>query len=172
MASLSNHDAKLLLLALRRQEQTQKAKDREEDQEYGGGGSLWDTVQIVPGSKADRLPPSLSAVTALAAGNVMLKITMAGGVVLCAASCVSMSLPWWQQPVARWYMRSYAIDWCWLTAASTGMYGAAEATGATEDYVPCPVTGFEEPQPTTVAASVAGGAAAGYLGTLAFITLL
>merc|ERR1719240_661449 len=74
MAALSHHDAKLLLLALRRQEFARKAQDREEDHEYGGGGSLWDTVQIVPGSRADQLPQSLSTLTALAAGNVMLKI--------------------------------------------------------------------------------------------------
>ena len=137
----------------------------------GGGGSLWDTVQIVPGSRADQLPQSLSTLTALAAGNVMLKITMAGGVVLAAASCVSMSLPWWQRPVARWMMRSYAIDWCWITAGSAGVYGAAEATGVAEDRLGVPYT-IRDSQPTTVAASVAGGAAAGYLGTLAFVTLL
>lgn len=158
MTELTNHDAKLLLLAMQQQQRAAK----EEEDGYGGG-SLWDTVAILPGSRAERLPPSLATLSAVYAGKVMLKITMAGGVVLAAASCVSMALPWWQRPMARWLMRGYAMDLCWLTTASTGMYGASEASNSEEPGATAT---------TTVAASVVGGGCAGYLGTLAFVTLM
>jgi hypothetical protein len=158
MTELTNHDAKLLLLAMQQQQRAAK----EEEDGYGGG-SLWDTVAILPGSRAERLPPSLATLSAVYAGKVMLKITMAGGVVLAAASCVSMALPWWQRPMARWLMRGYAMDLCWLTTASTGMYGASEASSSEEPGATAT---------TTVAASVVGGGCAGYLGTLAFVTLM
>jgi len=87
-----------------------------------------------------------------------MKITLAGGIMLAAASCVTTVLPWWQRPVARWMMKSYAVEWCWLTVTGSSMWGASEAS--------------ERPTVTSVAASAVGGGAAAYLGTLGFVAIM
>jgi len=151
---LSPHDCKLLYCALKR--------PREVPAEDSAPGSLWDTVGIIPGSlaKAEELPSQfeLPTMSALCAGRSIMKITLAGGIMLAAASCVTTVLPWWQRPVARWMMKSYAVEWCWLTVTGSSMWGASEAS--------------ERPTVTSVAASAVGGGAAAYLGTLGFVAIM
>merc|ERR1712100_348376 len=135
MSSLSHHDAKILLLAIRSHENN--ARKEEEGASTGSfwgesQGSLWDSVQDIPWSKADKLPPSLATLSAVYAGKMMLKITVAGGVILAAANVVAMGLPWWQRPAARWLMRSYAINYSWFSVGTSSMYGATEAAVSEE----------------------------------------
>jgi len=163
ITSLSNHDAKLLLIAVRRHENNAK-EEEEASSSYWDSSSLWDSVQVIPGSKSEKLPPSLAALSAVYAGKVMLKITLAGGVILAAAQCVSMGLPWWQRPAARWLMRSYAINYSWFSVGTSGLLGASDAAACSEQ--PGGAT------TTTMVASTVGGGVGAYLGTLAFVTLI
>jgi len=106
---------------------------------------------------------SLSALAAVSAGKSILKVTMAGGAVLAVCSATAAALPWWQQGVARWIMRSYAVDWCFLTVATTTMWGATEEAGDGPG---------EERNVGSIVGGAAGGGIAAYLGTLAFVALL
>jgi len=152
MAALSPHDCKLMYHAL-----VWRHHDASES-ETSTSSSLWDTVAIVPGSKAEAPPATLSTLSMVSAGRSVMKITVAGGCVLAGASTICSVLPWWQQPMARWVMRSYAIEWCWLTIAGSSFWSARSEKN--------------QASTTEKVAAATGGGAAAYLGTLAFVTIL